>query len=129
MIDWGKLVTVEDKAVEALAALKKQVATVRYNNEVKGITVSGMLVDTGRDSQGLIAGACLAAVIDPEYLVNWKCVSGEFLPLNAQQIIGLATAVRAHVQACFNRENELLTAIEDNTFTESMLTEGWPSNE
>lgn len=128
MIDWGKVVTVEAKAVEALATLKKRVASVRYENEVKGITVLGMSVDTGRDSQGLIAGACLAAVIDPEYVVNWKTSAG-FIPLTAQQIIGVATAVRAHVQACFNREHELLTAIDNNTFTEEMLTQGWPGDE
>lgn len=129
MIDWGKVISVEYKAVEALAALKQQVATERYNNEVKGIIVNGMPVDTGRDSQGLIAGACLAAVIDPAYIVNWKCAGGIFLQLTAQQIIGVATAVRAHVQACFNREHELLTAIDNNTFTDDMLEQGWPVNE
>ncbi|MNQ74646.1 hypothetical protein D3C85_894100 [compost metagenome] len=98
----------------------------RYNHEVSGITVAGMAVDTGRDSQGLIAGACLAAIIDPDYVVNWKTSSGEFLPLTAQQIIGVATAVRAHVQACFNREHELVTMIDNNTFLESMLEQGWP---
>ncbi|MNC14186.1 hypothetical protein D3C75_619520 [compost metagenome] len=126
MIDWGKVVTVEDKAVTALADLKYKVAMTRYNHEVSGITVAGMAVDTGRDSQGLIAGACLAAIIDPDYVVNWKTSSGEFLPLTAQQIIGVATAVRAHVQACFNREHELVTMIDNNTFLESMLEQGWP---
>ncbi|MNC51120.1 hypothetical protein D3C75_1003990 [compost metagenome] len=58
--------------------------------------------------------------------MNWKCSSGLFIPLTSQQIIGVATAVRAHVQACFNREHEILTAIEANEFTETMLTEGWP---
>ncbi|MNV48109.1 hypothetical protein D3C71_1400000 [compost metagenome] len=126
MIDWGKVVTVEDKAVTALADLKYKVAMTRYNHEVSGITVAGMAVDTGRDSQGLIAGACLAAIIDPDYVVNWKTSSGEFLPLTAQQIIGVATAVRAHVQACVNREHELVTMIDNNTFLESMLEQGWP---
>jgi hypothetical protein len=126
MIDWGKVVTASDKAATALADLKKRVATVRYEHEVSGITVAGMAVDTGRDSQGLIAGACLAAIIDPDYVVNWKTSSGEFLPLTAQQIIGVATAVRAHVQACFNREHELLTEIDNLTFTESKLEQGWP---
>jgi len=126
MINWDKVVTAESKVADALNSLKKRVASVRYDNEVKGIVVQDILIDTGRDSQGLIAGACLAAVIDPEYVVNWKCSSGLFIPLSAQQIIGVATAVRAHVQACFNREHEILTAIEADEFTETMLTEGWP---
>jgi len=129
MIDWGKLVTVEAKAAEALVALQKRVASIRYDNEIKGISVQGISVDTGRDSQGLIAGACLAAVIDPTYSVNWKASGGTFIQLSAMQIIGVATAVRAHVQACFDREHQLLLAIADETFTESMLTQGWPSNE
>lgn len=125
MIDWDKVVTVEDMEAESIEALKKRVASIRYDNEIRGITVSGMLVDTGRDSQGLIAGACLAAVIDPDYSVNWKTSGNGFQTLTAQQIIGLATAVRAHVQLCFDRECELVMAIEDGTFTESMLEEGW----
>lgn len=125
MIDWDKVVTVEDMEVEAIDALKKRVAAIRYDNEVKGITVAGMLVDTGRDSQGLIAGACLAAVINPDYSVNWKTSGSGFQTLTAQQIIGLATSVRAHVQLCFDRERELVMAIDDGTFTESMLEEGW----
>lgn len=128
MIDWNKVVTAEDKVVGLRTALLQRVAAVRYDNEVKGIIVQDILVDTGRDSQGLIAGACLAAVLDPEYSVNWKCSGGIFLQLTAQQIIGVATAVRAHVQACFDREHVLVLAIEDGTFTEDMLTEGWPSN-
>lgn len=127
MINWDKVVTVESRAAEALAALKKQVSSVRYDNEVKGITVLDIPVDTGRDSQGLIAGACLAAVIDPTYTVNWKCSNGVFLQLDATQIIGVATAVRAHVQACFDREHQVMTAIENGTFVETMLTEGWPA--
>ena len=129
MIDWTQVVTVEDKATKALASLMQQVAAVRYENEIKGIIVQGIPVDTGRDSQGLIAGACLAAVLDPEYSVNWKCPGGTFIQLTAQQIIGVATAVRAHVQACFDREHQLLTAIEANEYTAEMLATGWPSNE
>lgn len=129
MIDWNQVVTAEHKADEALSSLKKQVASVRYDNEVRGIVVQDILVDTGRDSQGLIAGACLAAVLDPNYSVNWKCSGGLFIQLTAQQIIGVATAVRAHVQACFDREHQLLTLIDAGTYTEDMLTQGWPSNE
>lgn len=129
MIDWSKVVTVESKATADLAALKKSIAAARYEHEISGIVVSGMEVDTGRDSQGLIAGACLAAVIDPNYVVNWKCAEGIFLPLTATQIIGVATAVRAHVQACFDRESVLLSAVADESYTPEMLTQGWPTNE
>ncbi|MNG20946.1 hypothetical protein D3C84_1052530 [compost metagenome] len=86
-----------------------------------------MPIDTGRDSQGLIAGAALAAVIDPQYSVNWKAADGQFVSLTGQQIIGVASAVRAHVQACFDREAVLLAELDAGTFTEGMLDEGWPN--
>jgi len=35
--------------------------------------------------------------------------------------------VRAFVQACFNREAELLGAVADGSITAEMLEEGWPA--
>ena len=100
------------------------VAARRWQAEVAGITVSGMQVDTGRDSQALITGAAVSAMLDPTYNVHWKTAAG-FVVLNAEQIIGLASTVRAHVQACFDREAELLTALADGTLTNDMLEQGW----
>ena len=92
---------------------------------VDGTTVDGMPIDTGRDSQGLITGAALAAMLDPAYSVRWKTVAG-FVDLTAQQIIGVASAVRAFVQASFDREAVLLGAVADGSITAEMLEEGWP---
>jgi hypothetical protein len=47
--------------------------------------------------------------------------------LNAEQIIGLASTVRAHVQACFDREAELLEALAEGTLTPEMIDTGWPA--
>ena len=102
-----------------------QIATRRWQAEVAGITVSGMQVDTGRDSQALITGAAVSAMLDPTYSVRWKTAAG-FVVLNAEQIIGLASTVRAHVQACFDREVELLAELEARVLTEGMLEQGWP---
>jgi len=102
------------------------IADRRWQAEVAGITVNGMRVDTGRDSQALITGAAVSAMLDPAYSVRWKTPNG-FVGLEGQQIIDMATAVRAHVQAAFDREAELLEALADGTFTEAMLEEGWPT--
>lgn len=104
---------------------QSRIAGSRYAAEVAGTSFSGMNVDTGRDSQGLITGAALAAMLDPSYRVRWKTDAG-FVELDAQQIIAVASAVRAHVQGCFDREADLLEALEAGTFTEAMLDEGWP---
>jgi len=102
------------------------IAATRYGHETAGITVSGVPIDTGRDSQALIAGAALSAVIDNTYVCTWKTVNGP-VSLTATQLIGIATAVRAHVQACFDRESVLLAAVADKTYTDAMLAEGWPA--
>lgn len=101
------------------------VAAERYKHETAGIVVVGMAIDTDDRSKLLINGAALEAMIDPAYVMNWKTPHG-FMQLTAEQVIAVARAVRSHVQACFDREGELLDAIEAGTYTEAMLEEGWP---
>lgn len=125
MIDWSQLVTAENKAEQAKEAQIAAIAALRYAAETAGIEVSGIHIDTGRDSQALITGAALNAVIDPSYICNWKTPVG-FVQLDAHTLLAVATAVRAHVQACFDREAVLLSALDAGAFTESMLGEGWP---
>jgi hypothetical protein len=101
------------------------IAERRYRAETAGIVVNGMSIDTSRDSQSLITGAALQATIDSTYTCRWKTASG-FVDLSAAQILALAAAVRAHVQACFDREAELLGEVEAGTFTADLLEQGWP---
>jgi hypothetical protein len=66
-------------------------------------------------------------MLDPAYTCNWKTASG-FVELNSPQLVIIATAVRAHVQACFDRELALLRAIETGSYSNDMLAEGWPDS-
>lgn len=125
MIDFTKVVTAEDKAAAAWQGQVAAIATRRWQAETAGITVQGMALDTGRDSQALITGAAVSAMLDPDYSVRWKTGSG-FVDLSAEQIIGVATAVRRHVQACFDREAELLALLDADELTDAALQEGWP---
>lgn len=102
------------------------IARTRFEHETAGITLEGTAIDTTRDSQSLITGAVVQAMLDPGYTLNWKTPTG-FVQLTAVQIIGIATAVRAHVQACFDREAMLLDAIQNGSFAPEMLSEGWPA--
>jgi hypothetical protein len=106
--------------------MAQQIAARRWQAEVAGIDVGGMRIDTGRDSQALITGAAVSAMLDPDYSVRWRTAAG-FVDLNAEQIIGLASTVRAHVQACFDREAELLEALAEGTLTPEMIDTGWPA--
>ena len=102
-----------------------QIAARRFEVETGGVIMAGVQINTERDSQSLLTGAAFAASIDPDYRIKWKAATG-FVDLSAQQIIGVASAVRAFVQACFNREAELLGAVADGSITSQMLEEGWP---
>ena len=102
------------------------IAARRYQVETGGVTVEGIPVNTERDSQALMTGAAFAASLDPNYQIKWKAATG-FVELNRDQVIGLASQVRAFVQACFNREAELLGFVADGSITTEMLDEGWPN--
>lgn len=105
---------------------RSAIAARRYQAESGGITVSGVTVATDRDSQSLITGAALAATLDDSYSCNWKTGDG-FVKLDAKTLLSIAKTVRAHVQACFDREAELLAAVKGGSYTAGMLDQGWPS--
>ncbi|MBA5956230.1 DUF4376 domain-containing protein [Pseudomonas lactis] len=102
-----------------------RIAARRFQAETGGVTVQGIPVNTERDSQSLLTGAAFAASLDPGYHIKWKAATG-FVDLTGEQIIGIASQVRAFVQACFSREAELLGAVADGSITAQMLEEGWP---
>ena len=117
-----------EREIQQRATPEGRIADRRYQVETAGITLNGARIDTSRDSQGLIAGAALAAVLDAQYSVRWKTAGG-FITLTAEQILGVASAVRAHVQACFDREAELLAALQGASYETGMLDEGWPAQD
>lgn len=105
--------------------LPEIIASTRYDHETAGIEIDGVLISTDRDRQALITGAAVSAILDSEYVCTWKTVNRP-VRLTASQLIEIATAVRAHVQACFDREGVLLAAVNNETYTDAMLTQGWP---
>jgi len=105
----------------------QMVAAERYKREATGVIVDDLQIETTRDSQALIASTGLSAVLDPGYRCNFKTVKG-FVEVDSVQILTIAKAVRAHVQACFDRERELLLAIEAGEYRDEMLGEGWPTS-
>ena len=90
---------------------RSEIAAARWEAETAGIDVNGFTVRTDRESQALITGAALKAMQDSTYSCRWKTESG-FVELTAPQILAIADAVRAHVQACFDREAELCGLID-----------------
>ena len=95
---------IRDLAFEAIKDRRDQAITA-------GITVAGVPIHTDEISQTRIMGAAVAAIMDADYSVQWKAADGTFVTLSAAQVIGIASAVRAHVQAAFDREAELRAAV------------------
>lgn len=101
-------------------------AAERFRHETSAIFVEALNIETTRDSQALIASTGLSAILDPDYRCNFKTLDG-FVEIGAEQIIAIAKAVRSHVQACFDRELDLLQAFEAGTYKNEMLAVGWPA--
>jgi len=113
--------------VPIIPTITELIAAERYMREGVGITINGSVIDTSRDGQALIASAAVSAILDATYTCNWKTGSG-FIELDASELITIAKAVRAHVQACFDREMVLLQAIDSDLYRDDMLNEGWPDS-
>jgi hypothetical protein len=53
---------------------------------------------------------------NPEFTTKWKTDSG-FVLIDAATIIAISDAVLAHVDSCFEAEDEVLSAIDAGTIT------------
>lgn len=125
VVPWSAEEIAEHEA-QRRAEMAQQIADRRWQAEVAGIDVGGILMATDRDSQALITGAALAAMRDPAYVCRWKTAGG-FVELNAEQLTAVADTVRAHVQACFDREAALLAELDAGTLTPELIETGWPA--
>ena len=123
---WEKLAAAPEAEPAPAPDWPALIAARRWQVETGGTTVEGIQVNTERDSQALLTGAAFAASLDPAYQIKWKAATG-FVDLTGEQILGIASQVRAFVQACFNREAELLGAVADGSITAEILKEGWPA--
>lgn len=114
---WQIVPPSQSEVLEAVKARRDQAIS-------SGITISGVPIHTDETSQTRIMGAAVAAMLDPDYSVQWKAADGTFVMLTAVQVIGIASAVRAHVQACFDREAVLRTAVASGEPYD--IESGWP---
>lgn len=101
-----------EATLDEMKAFKKALmADARYQEEISGLDFHGNNILTDHQSQLKITGAALQATNDPSYTCNWKTADGTFVVLNAQTILAIATAVRQHVQASFDKEAQKVAAI------------------
>lgn len=112
--------TLQEVKVSKLA----EIAAARYAAEISGVNIGGAKVRTDRESQAMITGAALAATQDMDYTCRWKTENG-FVTLTAAQIVAVATAVRSHVQAQFDREAELTAQVKAAETIEAVEAIQW----
>lgn len=123
-IDFSQVITSADKAAAAAAADRAKIAARRWVAETGGTSLNGMHIATDERTRTNILGAYQEALEDPDYSVRWKGTDGAFVVLDAARIIGTAKAIRSHVQACFEREANLLAALESGEAYD--VDVGWP---
>lgn len=116
--------TAEDLLSVARTKKKAEIAAARYTEEIAGVSTSGSTIATDRESQALVTGAAFAASLDASYTLNWKTEDG-FVLLNAAQVIAVAQAVRAHVQAAFDKEATLRGQIDMAETVEAVEAIAW----
>lgn len=117
---------VHDRPVdEVKRELKGRMASRRWEREIAGVWVDGILMQTDRDSRATMAS--IPAWSDGEM---WKDGQGLFRSLTVSQFESARSAIAAHVRACFAREAELAAMIDTATSVEELralpVTEGWP---
>ena len=126
------LQAVVDQRLAAARTVKlAALADYRWQRETGGMVFMGFPLATDGTSQTKYIGAAMAAQIDPALVIHWKCADGSFVSIDAAAILGIAQAVRAHVQACFDREAELAASINSQTTVPAIaavdITGGWPT--
>ena len=108
---------------ELKADAQSRLASRRWQAETGGMMFNGTPVATDDRSKALIYGARGRSV-------KFKTASGQFAPLSASETEALADAVADHVQACFDRESDLLDAINAAETVEELeavdINTGWP---
>ncbi len=93
----------------------------RYTKEIGGITVSGVPIQTDRESRAILTGAYIRAKEDNTYTVRWKTPDG-FITLNAATIIAISDAVADHVQKCYAAEADVAADILTLTSVQEVET-------
>jgi len=110
------------------ASLIAYAAIKRWQVETGGITVAGAAIDTSRESQAMITGAYAYSQANPSETISYKAISG-WVTIDAATMTAIATAVGAHVQACFAAEASAAAEIEAGTITTTAEIDAadWPA--
>lgn len=112
-------------------AIIAEIASRRYDAEVGGITLDdGTKIDTSREPRGILSSAVAFMASQPAGMtVPWKGKDGRFTDMGIDDLRVAEAHIAFHVLSVFQKEKELLEALEVGTYTEAMLQEKFPVEE
>ena len=102
----------------------KEIASLRYDEEVKGIEVDGIHFNTDRSSVSRLYSEYSIAVNDESYSTTWKTNKG-FINLSREQFINIVKKVRQYIQSCFDKEKSLTDKINSSKTLEELKKINW----
>jgi hypothetical protein len=114
------------------SALRARLAERRWRAETRGVAITGFdaRIDTSRESQAMMSGALLAGQYSVVDTFDWKIGPGVWVEITNAQLVVIASAVAAHVQACFSNEraieNEITAAMSIADLNAIDINAGWP---
>ncbi|WP_209427529.1 DUF4376 domain-containing protein [Pararhodobacter sp. SW119] len=123
-IDFRQVATPAGRRRAEASAERRRIRMRRDLALAAGVMVGSVTVQTDDRAQQRLQAAAFGALRDPGCRIAWKAAGGRFVTLDAGQVIALADAVRAHVQACFDHEARLLAALDAGRPVDPDA--GWP---
>lgn len=110
---------------ERKATKKLEIAQARRETQEAGTTVDGLEVPTDQWTLYVLEAMRNKGGRDGSISVRWKKTDGAFIALNKTQIDVLHDATFTHIQQAYQRESDLLDAIEAATTKEELAAILW----
>ena len=120
-------------------AVKSQLASVRWNNEVAGIVYANNVYSTDQQARANYVGAYNQAKANSSYTVLWKAQANTtpptpvFVTLNANDVITIVEGGTDYISKCFVNESVIVTQIDATGNLDSLiavdLNAGWPTRQ
>ncbi|WP_158259802.1 DUF4376 domain-containing protein [Phyllobacterium phragmitis] len=114
---WDGMTLVSHEPPSAPVDLVAYTAQKRWETEVGGIVVNGLIVATDDRSKIMISGARVAAQSNPEFTTDWKSQDGTFVTIDAAAVVAISDAILAHVSGCFSIEAAIIADIMAGVIT------------
>lgn len=109
-------------------AAKEVIAQKCLDNENAGVVFDGHNIDTSDRSKLLLTMMVMQAGRDATKTYTLKTIDGQFVEIDATDLVLLVDGISDYTQGCLLREKDLLIELQGEDFSVTAMDEGWPSN-